>query len=94
MISFLFCINPAKAQSHFMDSKGMDKRFNINKKKILPLSSKNEASFDIIPELKTKKIVMIGETIHGTETMHEVGFQLIRRLIEKTIADSWCWNWH
>ena len=84
MVSFLlFCINPVKAQSHLMDSNGIDKRFKINEKEILPLSLKNEASFDIIPELKTKKIVMIGETIHGTETMHKVGFQLIRRLIEK-----------
>lgn len=53
----------------------------IDKKYVTPLSFLNDTSYNSVKELKTKKIVAIGETVHGTETMVAVGAQLIKHQV-------------
>jgi len=75
---FLFCTNPVK--NYF--SEEMGQHFTINKDYLTKLSSTDITCFDQIPEIGAKKIISIGETAHGTETMSEIAYQLIRRQIE------------
>jgi len=55
-----------------------------NKKKsdIIPLSFLDNNNFKTISELRDKKIVAIGETIHGSETITQAAVQLIKYQIE------------
>ena len=58
-------------------------QFKINNKDVTLLSMNDLSCYEQIPELKTKKIVAIGETIHGTETMPKIAYQLFRNGILK-----------
>ena len=53
----------------------------IDKKNVVPLSFLNDTSYNSVKELETKKIVAIGETVHGTETMVAAGAQLIKHQV-------------
>lgn len=46
----------------------------------LPLCDDN---YDPIPELNNKKIVALGETMHGSRTLNRLAWQLIKQQIEK-----------
>jgi erythromycin esterase-like protein len=55
---------------------------DIKKKDIISLSFSDNSTFDNISELKTRKIIAIGETVHGSETMNEVAAQMIKYQVE------------
>ena len=64
-----------------IDKFPLDERFkplSINPSDIVPLSFKNERFYTGIPELKTKRIIAIGESCHGSETMSKTVVQLIK----------------
>lgn len=73
-------INPPENRND--ESGEKDTMFRLEKKAVMPLSLNKTPRFDRIPELKTKKIIAIGETIHGTETMNQMAFQLIKHQIK------------
>ena len=51
----------------------------INSENIIPI--KDETSFDLIPEMKNKKIIAIGESVHGCEAFHELFFQIVKHQV-------------
>jgi len=55
---------------------------DIIKSDIISLSSTDKDSYKKIPELENRKIVAIGETIHGSETINETAVQLIKYRVE------------
>ncbi|MDR0602740.1 MAG: erythromycin esterase family protein [Bacteroidales bacterium] len=51
---------------------------SIKESDIVPLSFTVDKEYGNIPELKTKRIIALGETVHGNETIAESAFQLIK----------------
>ena len=49
---------------------------------ITPLSLSNSKLYDKIPELSTKKIIAIGETVHGSGTINKSVVQLIKHQVK------------
>ena len=64
-----------------IDKFPLDERFkplSINSTDIVPLSFDNERLYAGIPELKTKRIIAIGESCHGSESMSKTVVQMIK----------------
>ena len=78
---FSLCMNPVKIYSQEIPEE-TGQYFTINRNSLTKLSPTDITRFDQISELGAKKIVAIGETAHGAETMSEIAYQLIRRQIE------------
>lgn len=55
---------------------------DIKKSDIISLSLTDPNSFTKIPELGNSKIIAIGETIHGSETIAETAVQIIKNQVE------------
>lgn len=55
----------------------------IRSQDVVPLSFDNKAFYDRIPELKSKRIVALGESVHGSKTLHEIENDIIKHQIEK-----------
>jgi erythromycin esterase-like protein len=55
---------------------------DLKKSDIISLSLSDNNSFNKIAELKIKKIVAIGETIHGSESITETAFNMIKHQVE------------
>ena len=55
---------------------------SINPSDVIPLSFEDERLYAGIPELKTKKIIAIGESFHGSETMAKTAVQLIKHQVK------------
>ena len=52
----------------------------INPEKIIPIEDEN--SFSNIPEMKEKKIIALGETIHGSEAFNELFYQIVKYQVQ------------
>ena len=55
---------------------------DIKKSDIISLSLSDSNSYNKISELENRKVVAIGETIHGSETITEAAVQLIKHQVE------------
>lgn len=55
----------------------------IHSQDVVPLSFDNSALYDQIPELNTKRIVALGESAHGSKTLHEIEHDIMKHQIEK-----------
>lgn len=55
----------------------------IRSQDVVPLSFDNSAFYDRIPELKSKRIVALGESVHGSKTLHEIEHDIMKHQIEK-----------
>jgi erythromycin esterase-like protein len=54
----------------------------LPEKEITPLSFSDTGLYHSIPELKSKRIFALGETVHGSETFAESAFQLIKHQVQ------------
>lgn len=50
----------------------------VNKEQVVPLSFSNPELYKNIPELKAHKIIALGETLHGSESINRAAFQLLK----------------
>ncbi|MDR3339201.1 MAG: erythromycin esterase family protein, partial [Candidatus Symbiothrix sp.] len=55
----------------------------LKMKDITPLSFTDSMLYDRIPELKTKRIFALGETVHGSGSIFDVAFQIAKHQVEK-----------
>lgn len=75
---------------------------DIKKSDIISLSFSDNSSYSKLPDLENRKIVAIGETIHGSETITEAAAQLIKYqvkynnckliLLEIPTEQTFLWN--
>lgn len=59
----------------------MNRNFRPDINKIVPLSFSDPRGYNLIPELKNKKIISIGESMHGSGTMAESALHIMKHRI-------------